>query len=120
MKKIKVITVLAAFAFILFSTSNSKASNLQFINSNLLLIFSEENNIITELICNAQYLQFNNIVNSLEANAESESFLEESMEMQDWMMDYNWMDNASTLIENDLKFELWMESPKNWNIYHCN
>jgi len=120
MKKIKIITALAAFAFILFSTSISKASNLQFINTHLLVILVEENCTLTDLACKTQYIEFNNLSNSLYNNTESEFLEEKSLEMQDWMMDYNWIDNSASFDEKELKFELWMESPKNWNIYQCN
>jgi hypothetical protein len=120
MKKNNVITLLVASVFILFATSNSKAGNLQFINSNVLIILSEENNLLEELVCNAQYMQFTNTTKSLEAYIESEIVVEESLEMQEWMLEYNWIDNASTVTESELTFELWMESPKNWNIYQCN
>ena len=40
--------------------------------------------------------------------------IDESLEMEDWMLDSNWLEKES-FEEEDLKLEEWMKYPKNWN-----
>jgi len=52
-------------------------------------------------------------------NVESEletEVLEESLELEDWMLNYEWIEKEN-IMEEELKFEDWMQSPKKWNIY---
>lgn len=59
------------------------------------------------LLVNINYLSESNLV------------LDETLEMEEWMLDYNWIGAEESLIEEDLQLEVWMQHPKNWNIYQC-
>ncbi len=50
--------------------------------------------------------------------AEAEVIIEENLELEDWMLNYEWIDNEN-FEEEELQFEDWMKYPKNWNIYAC-
>lgn len=44
--------------------------------------------------------------------------LDENLELENWMLDANWIFNES-FVDEELSFENWMDSPKNWNLYSC-
>jgi len=49
----------------------------------------------------------------MEFNENEESIFEEQLEMENWMLEYNWIEKE-TIIEEELQIEAWMTSPENW------
>jgi hypothetical protein len=49
---------------------------------------------------------------------EETEIIEESLEIEEWMLDYNWIEKED-FEEEELKLEDWMQNPENWNIYAC-
>ena len=43
----------------------------------------------------------------------SNNFQEESLELENWMMDYEWM-TIEEIAEGEMELEEWMISPQNW------
>lgn len=50
---------------------------------------------------------------------DSEFILENELELEDWMLYYEWI-HTEIFQEEELTMEDWMVYPKMWNIYACN
>ena len=116
MKKIKILTVLF-FAFTL-SVNITKAEDSK-IPDNSNSILKEATHLFTAMISNARYLEMETAPVVSETFKESEILIEESLELEEWMLDYKWLEKEEVIAEEEFQLELWMKSPKNWNIYSC-
>lgn len=49
-----------------------------------------------------------------------ESVIEEEMELEEWMLNYEWGETEESLNEEEMELEAWMERPQNWSMYEYN
>lgn len=91
--------------------------------------FYEEEIVLEQWMTNLSYWAKNLDSSTVEKNTkELESIktefevetevIEESLELEDWMLNFDWIEKEN-FKEEELKFEEWMQYPKNWNIYAC-
>ncbi len=111
----KTLTVL--FFALTLSVNITKAEDIK-ISDNSACLIEEANQLFIALISNAQYLEMETALRS-SVSEESELLMEESLEIEEWMLDYSWIQKNEVILQEELTLELWMEHPQNWNIYSC-
>ncbi len=123
MKNLRIITLLTALLIVSFSfSSQAEDSNLnKLYNStdNTVEMSMEADLLLVELALNFQISSFPLIFDLNRIVMENDLVLEESLELEDWMLGYEWIEAEELLIEEDMEMEVWMERPKNWNMYEC-
>jgi len=121
MKNLRINTIFIALAMMPLFTSVSRAGSFEITSTSPIytLITAEAGQIFTELLCHVQYFDNKNSYSSFEIAEETEVLMEESLELEEWMMDFNWEEKEEAYTEKELKLEVWMKRPKNWNIYFC-
>ena len=123
MKNLRIITLLTALLIVSFSFSSNAedANSIKLYNNtdNTSEIIMEADLLLFELALNFQISSFPFVFDLNRIVMENDLMLEESLEMEDWMLDYEWIEAEELLIEEDMEMEVWMERPQNWNMYEC-
>lgn len=57
--------------------------------------------------------EFQDKIIPFEETGASNNFVEESLELEKWMMDYEWI-KREKIAEEEMELEKWMISPQNW------
>jgi hypothetical protein len=121
MKDLRKISLLIAIFVLSISFSTSAKSvnkNINDAGNNSSEMIMKSNTFIVEFMGIFHIPAYNLLVNinSLTAN---DLILEETLELEEWMLDYNWVEAEESLIEEEMQLEVWMQRPQNWNIYQC-
>jgi len=126
MKNLKIATVLIALFTLSLSPLVSKAENSKINDRSPYILLNETNALFLEMI------QSNTSAEFLALSEMEEIVMEETLEMEGWMMKVNWIQEdaavlktteimetaeivSETILEEELQLENWMKSPGNWN-----
>ena len=117
MKNLNINTALIAILIFFLSSSLTRAevTTVKSYSPLITILPAETNLLFTELICNAQFKKSSIALPSKDIAEERELFMEENLEMEKWMLNYNWIEKNEVITEEELKLEVWMRSPTNWN-----
>ena len=63
---------------------------------------------------NFQVIDNSSLIMDEKLEISSFEFVEENLELEDWMLDYAWIENEN-ITEDELIMEDWMIQPKSWN-----
>ena len=124
MKNLRIITLLTALLVVSFSfSSRAENSDLNKLynnkTDNAYEMIMEADLLLIELALDFQLSSFPLLFDLNRIVMENDLVLEESLEMEDWMLDYQWIESEELFIEEDMEMEVWMERPQNWSMYEC-